>query len=163
MPTPQAIQRAAETGIAFVTQPIFLFAEIESYYNNLGSERTKQTYPIPAMLQAGIKVAFSSDSPATSWADPANPFIGIQAAVTRLAYNGADTGQDQRIDVPTAITLYTKAAQEITRIPDIGQLAPGYHADFIVLDHDIFEISKDKIHTVRVNQTYLGGNLVFQR
>jgi predicted amidohydrolase YtcJ len=163
MPTPQAIQRAAETGIAFVTQPIFLFAEIESYYNNLGSERTKQTYPIPAMLQAGIKVAFSSDSPATSWADPANPFIGIQAAVTRLAYNGADTGQDQRIDVPTAITLYTKAAQEITRIPDVGQLAPGYHADFIVLDHDIFEISKDKIHTVRVNQTYLGGNLVFQR
>ncbi|WP_034670653.1 amidohydrolase [Ectobacillus panaciterrae] len=163
MPTPQAIQRAAETGIAFVTQPIFLFAEIESYHNNLGSERTKQTYPIQSMLQAGIKVAFSSDAPATAWADPVNPFVGIKSAVTRLAYDGADTGQEQRVDVPTAIMLYTKAAQEITRIPYVGQLAVGYHADFIVLDQDILEMSMDKIDTVLVKETYLGGNLVFQR
>ena len=55
MPTTQAIQRVAEAGMAIVTQPIFLFAEIESYYNNLGPERTKQTYPIQTMLQAGNK------------------------------------------------------------------------------------------------------------
>ncbi|UOY91726.1 amidohydrolase [Ectobacillus sp. JY-23] len=163
MPTPRAIQRAAEMNIAFVTQPIFVFAEIESYHNNLGYERTKQTYPVQSMLQAGIKVAFSSDAPATAWADPANPFVGIKSAVTRLAYNGADTGQEQRVDVPTAIMLYTKAAQEITRIPYIGQLATGYHADFIILDQDILEMSIDKIDTVRVKETYLGGHLVFQR
>ncbi|MEW9673647.1 amidohydrolase [Ammoniphilus sp. 3BR4] len=162
MPTPQAIQLAAETGIAVVTQPIFLFAEIESYHNNLGPERTKHTYPIPTMLQAGIKVAISSDAPATAWADPANPFVGIQSAVTRLAYNGEDTGQEQKIDVITAIMLYTKAAQEITRIPSVGQLAVGYHADFIVLDQDILEMSPEKIHTVQVINTYLGGDIVFQ-
>ena len=54
-------------------------------------------------------------------------------------------------------------AQEITRIPSIGQLAVGYHADFIVLDQDIFEISLDQIDHVRVNQTFMGGELVFQR
>ena len=163
MPTLHAIQRAAETGIAFVTQPIFLFAEIESYYNNLGPNRAKQTYPIPSMLAAGIKMAFSSDAPATAWADPANPFIGIKSAVTRLAYDQSDTGQDHRIDVTTAIMLYTKFAQEITRIPAVGQLAVGYHADFIVLDKDILEISLDQIDTIRINQTYMGGNLVFGR
>ena len=163
MPTPRAIQRAAETGIAFVTQPIFLFAEIESYYNNLGPERTKNTYPIQTILQAGIKMAFSSDAPATAWADPANPFIGIKSAVTRLAYDQSDTGQDHRIDVTTAIMLYTKFAQEITRIPAVGQLAVGYHADFIVLDKDILEISLDEIDTIRINQTYMGGNVVFER
>ena len=163
MPTAQAIQRAAEAGMAVVTQPIFLFAEIESYYHNLGPEWTKQTYPIQSMLQAGIKLALSSDSPATAWADPANPFIGIKSAVTRIAYDDSDTGQEQRIDVPTAIMLYTKHAQEITRIPDIGQLAVGYHADFIVLDQDLFEISPDQIDTIRVNATYLGGKLVFER
>ena len=98
--------------MAIVTQPIFLFAEIESYYNNLGPERTKQTYPIQTMLQAGIKVALSSDSPATAWADPANPFIGIKSAVNRLSYNHADTGQEQRINVPTAIMLYTNIARK---------------------------------------------------
>lgn len=163
MPTPLAIHRAAETGIAFVTQPIFVFAEIESYHNNLGSERTKQAYPIPSMLQSGIKVAFSSDAPATAWADPVNPFVGIKSAVTRLAYNGTDTGQEQRIDVSTAIMLYTKEAQEITRIPHVGQLSVGHFADFIVLDKDIFEISIDKIDTILVKETYLDGSLVFQR
>jgi predicted amidohydrolase YtcJ len=162
MPTLQALKRAAETGIAFVTQPIFLFAEIESYHNNLGAERTKKTYPVRSMLEAGIKVAFSSDAPATAWADPVSPFVGIKAAVTRLAYDGTDTGQDQKVDVETAILLYTRAAQEITRIPKVGQLAPGFHADFIVLDKDIFEVSSEKIDEIRVIATYMGGKSVYK-
>jgi len=59
--------------------------------------------------------------------------------------------------------LYTKAAQEITQIPHIGQLAAGNHADFIILDEDIFEMSIEKIHTTKVKQTYMAGKLVFQR
>jgi predicted amidohydrolase YtcJ len=163
MPTAQALDRAAKTGIAFVIQPIFLFAEIESYLKNLGTERTKQTYPVRTMLKKGIPVAFSSDAPATAWADPVNPFVGIKSAVTRLAYDGTDTGQDQRVDLETAIILYTKAAQEISRIPDVGQLAPGYHADFMVLDRDIFVISQEEIDKVQVEQTYMGGELVYQK
>jgi predicted amidohydrolase YtcJ len=163
MPTPQAIQRAAEAGIAFVTQPIFLFAEIESYLNNLGGDRTKQTYPVQTMLSAGIKVAFSSDAPATAWADPVNPFVGIKSAVTRLAYDETDTGQKERVDVETAITLYTRAAQGITRIPNVGQLTEGYHADFIVLDQDILQISTDMIDEVQVAETYMAGRLVYKK
>ena len=45
-------------GIAIVTQPIFLYAEIESYLKNLGSERTKKTYPVQSMLKAGLKWHF---------------------------------------------------------------------------------------------------------
>lgn len=163
MPTKQAIQRAAEMGMGFVPQPIFLYAEIESYLNNLGAERTKRTYPVKTMLEAGIKVAFSSDAPATAWADPVDPFVAIKSAVTRKAYDGTDTGQEQRVDVPTAITLYTRGAQEITRIPDIGQLKPGYHADFIVLDQDILELAPEKIDEVRVEETYMGGQLVYKK
>jgi predicted amidohydrolase YtcJ len=163
MPTPQAIKRAAEAGIAFVTQPIFLFAEIESYVNNLGTERMKKTYPIQSMLDAGIKVAFSSDAPATAWAEPVNPFVGIKSAVTRVAYDGTDTGLDQRVDVETAIVLYTRAAQEITRIPNVGQLAPGYYADFFVLDQDILAIVPERIDQVQVMETYMSGALVYQK
>ncbi|MEC1524965.1 amidohydrolase [Neobacillus niacini] len=162
MPTPRALKRAAETGIAFVTQPIFLFAEIESYLKNLGRGRTKLTYPVRSMLEAGVKVAFSSDAPATAWADPVNPFVGIKSAVTRKAYDGTDTGQDQKVDIKTAITLYTKAAQEISGIPNIGQIAPGYQADFIVLDQDILEVDPEKIDEINVLETYIGGELVYQ-
>ena len=76
----------------------------------------------------------SSDTPATAWADLVNPFVGIQSTVTRMAYNGSDTGQGERIDVEKAIELYTRCAQEVIHIPDIGQIKAGFHADFIVLD-----------------------------
>ncbi|MFZ7944121.1 MULTISPECIES: amidohydrolase [Bacillaceae] len=163
MPTSQAIERAAETGIAFVTQPIFLFAEIESYLNNLGTERTKQTYPVKTFLDAGIKVAFSSDAPATAWADPVDPFVAIKSAVTRIAYDGTDTGQEQRIDAATAIELYTRGAQEVTRIPGVGQLKPGFHADFIVLNEDILQVSSEDIDQVHVLETYMSGKIVFKK
>lgn len=162
MPTPQALQRAAESGIAFVSQPIFLFAEIESYLNNLGAERTKQTYPFKTLLDKGIQLAFSSDAPATAWADPVNPFVGMKSAVTRLAYDGTDTGQSEKLDIETVLTRYTRAAQEITLIPDIGQLAPGFHADFIVLDEDILAVDPEKIDQVQVVNTYMGGEMVYQ-
>ncbi|PGY06338.1 amidohydrolase [Bacillus sp. AFS031507] len=162
MPTPGTLKRAAETGIAFVSQPIFLFAEIETYLRNLGAERTKQTYPFKAMLEAGIKLAFSSDAPATAWADPVNPFVGIKSAVTRLAHDGTDTGKIQRVDVETAITLYTRAAQEIIRIPNVGQLKPGFHADFIVLDKDLLIIDPEQIDEIKVVETYMAGNLVYK-
>lgn len=163
MPTARALERAAKAGIAFVPQPIFIFAEIESYLNNLGLERTQTTYPVKSMLDAGIQVAFSSDAPATAWADPVNPFVGIQSAVTRIAYDGTNTGQDERIDISTAIELYTRHAQEVTRVPEIGQLKAGFHADFIVLDQDILEVATDLIGNVSVEETYMGGQLVYQK
>jgi predicted amidohydrolase YtcJ len=163
MPTEKALKRAAEIGIAFVTQPIFQYAEIETYLKNLGAERTKKTYPVQSMLKAGIKVAFSSDAPATAWADPSDPFVSIKAAVTRVSYDGTDCGQEHRVDVRTAIELYTREAQQISGIPGVGQLAPGYEADFIVLDQDILNIRAEKIDEVRVEETYIGGNLVYKK
>ncbi|KMY56160.1 amidohydrolase [Bacillus sp. FJAT-27231] len=163
LPTQQAMKRMAEARIGIVTQPVFLYAEIESYLKNLGAERTKETYPIKTMLEMGIEVAFSSDAPGTAWADPVNPFLGLKSAVTRKAYEGTDTGQDERIDVATAIELYTRAAQQLTRIPQVGQLKPGYHADFIVLDQDILEINPENIDEVQVVETYMDGNCVYQK
>ncbi|TQR20606.1 amidohydrolase [Psychrobacillus vulpis] len=163
MPTTQALERASTMSIAFVPQPIFLYAEIESYINNLGAERTKTTYPVNKMLEAGIPVAFSSDAPATAWADPVNPFVGIKSAVTRVAYKGTNTGESEKVDVETAIELYTRCAQQITRIPHIGQLKSGYQADFIILNNDILEISPEEIDQINVDETYVKGNSVYKK
>ncbi|MEH6943296.1 amidohydrolase [Bacillus sp. JJ722] len=163
LPTDKAIKRVKEANIAVVTQPIFQFAEIESYLINIGLERTQKAYPVQSLLSEGVQVAFSSDAPATAWSDPVNPFVAIQAAVTRNAYDGTNLGHDECIDVQTAIHLYTEVAQKVTRIPAIGQLKEGYHADFIVLDEDIFEIDPATIHQMIVEETYMGGQLVYQK
>lgn len=163
MPTDRAIKRAAESGISFNIQPIFLYAEIESYLKNLGHKRTKETYPVKKAIEAGVKVAFSSDAPATAWYDPSDPFVGLKSAVTRRSYDGTDSGEDQRIDISTAINLYTKMGAQLMGISNIGELLPGYYADFIVLDKDILEVSVEDIDKVFVQETYINGELVYER
>ena len=160
-PSERAITLAREHGIAFCTQLIFLYSEIESYRRNLGDEWIKRTYPLPRMLDAGIQTALSTDAPATSWASPSDPFPNIKCAVTRKAYDGSDCGAKQRVSAATAIELYTREAAQICGFEELGQLRSGYKASFIVLSDDILAIDPEKIDTIRVEKTYINGICVF--
>lgn len=162
-PSMDSIKKAAAHGISFVTQPIFMYAESASYRKNLGVEWMRRCYPVKTLLEEGVATGFSADAPATFWAVPSDPFPGLKQAVTRIAADGTDCGREQAVDIETAITLYTKGAAEAAGFPDIGMLAPGYHADFAVLDRDILEIPADDIDQVRVAETYVDGKCVYQR
>lgn len=163
MPTKQALEKAAKNGIAFVTQPIFLYAEIERFLENMGMEWLQTTFPVNDILDAGIALSFSSDAPATPWMNASNPMYGLEAAVTRRAHDGTDCGQKHKVSIETAIRLYTAACRPIMGFSDVGQLTPGFHADFIVLDRDILETPAHEIHKVLVEQTYADGRKVYQR
>ncbi len=163
MPTPQAVKRSAEAGIAWATQPIFLYSEIESYQKNMPPERVCENYNIADWKDAGVRFAFSTDAPATSWATPSEPFANLKGAVTRKAWNGEDTGQRHRVGIETAIKLYTAEAGPVAGFADVGMLKEGYAADFIVLDRDVLEISAEEIDQVRVDETWIGGEKVYHR
>lgn len=159
----EILELARTFNIALIPQPIFFFAEIEGYLSNLGIERTRLSYPVKSMLEKGVSVCLSSDAPATAWAVPHNPFIGIKAAVTRKAYDGTDLGSKERINIQEAIALYTRTAAEICRLPSTGMLAPEYCADFIVLNKDILKVPHDEIDLLSVEQTYINGEIVFSK
>ncbi|HEY8488542.1 MAG TPA: amidohydrolase [Thermaerobacter sp.] len=159
---PEAMVQAAQAGMAFVPQPIFLFAEIESYVNNLGEERAGCAYPLRSMLDAGVRVALSSDAPATSWSDPANPFVNVKMAVTRTASDGRQVGPGEAIPPATALALYTREAARVLRLPGVGRLAPGFAADFVVLDRDPLAVEPEEIDTVQVLATYMAGQRVYE-
>jgi predicted amidohydrolase YtcJ len=161
MPSEEAMERASFAGIPFVTQPVFMFAEMEAYLENLGHGCTKECYPVRTWLDKGIRVAFSTDAPATAWAEPYDPFVNIQAAVTRRAWDGTDCGQDQRVSLEEAIRLYTAESGPMMGFRDIGVLKEGYSADFVVLDRDIFEMPCDKISEVRPAMTFINGERVY--
>lgn len=162
-PTVDAMKKAAANGIAFVTQPIFLYCEIESYLKNLGPSRTKEAYPIKDILENNVNLAFSTDAPATSWAVPSDPFSNLKAAVTRVAYDGTDIGKENAVDVETAIILYTKNAAQVSGFTQSGQLKPGYDADFIILSDDIFTIDPNKIDSITVEKTFIKGDCVYTK
>ena len=161
-PSDESIEKAAAHGISFVSQPIFPYAESRSYLKNLGADRIKECYPYRRMLEKGVKLGFSTDAPATFWSDPSDPFPGLRLAVTRTAADGTDCGKDQAIDIETAVALYTRGAAEAAGFPDVGMLAPGYHADFAVLDADLLTIPGEEIDKVRVVQTYMDGKCIYR-
>ena len=163
MPTASAVEKAAKAGIAFVTQPIFLYAEIESYLTNLGLERTQKNYPISDWLKAGVRIAFSTDAPATAWAEPSNPFVCLKGAVTRKAWDGTDCGKQHKVDIQTAIKLYTSKAAPMLGFKNIGELKEGYWADFIILDKDILSVPADDIDKIQVEETYVNGQQVYKK
>lgn len=161
-PSEESIQKAAEKGIAFVTQPIFMYAEIESYLKNLGKEWMKECYPVKRMLDRKVQLCFSTDAPATSWAVPSDPFPCIKAAVTRRAWDGTDCGRDQAVDIRTAVKLYTRESAKAAGFPEMGQLKRGYRADFVVLDRNIFEIPEEEIDKIKVQKVFIKGKRVYE-
>ena len=161
-PSEESIQKAAEKGIAFVTQPIFMYAEIESYLKNLGKEWMKECYPVKRMLDRKVQLCFSTDAPATSWAVPSDPFPCIKAAVTRRAWDGTDCGRDQAVDIQTAVKLYTRESAKAAGFPEMGQLKRGYRADFVVLDRNIFEIPEEEIDKIKVQKVFIKGKRVYE-
>lgn len=161
-PSEMAVKIASDRGIYFVTQPNFLYAEIEAYVKNLGVPWLTKTYPVKSMLDKGVKIALSTDAPATAWAQPSDPIPCLKCAVTRKAYDGTDCGQDERIDIETAIKLYTKGGAEAAGFSNVGMLKEGYSADFIVLDRDIFSIDGEDIDKVKILKTYKEGICIFE-
>lgn len=162
-PSDRAVARAAERGFGFASQPIFEYCEIETYKNNMEPERLRHIYPHRTMLDRGVKLCLSTDAPATSWAVPSDPFSNLKSAVTRYACDGTDIGQDERLDIETAMILYTKESAEVSGFAGLGMLKPGYAADFAVLSDDLFTTDPMKIDEVRVEETYIGGERVYCR
>ena len=96
--------------------------------------------------------------------NPYNPFLGMWITVTRQP-RGMDQPlhAEQRITRDQAIRLYTINNAYLTfEEKEKGSLETGKLADFIVLDRDILTCPVEEIRSIQVEQTYLGGKLVYK-
>jgi predicted amidohydrolase YtcJ len=103
--------KAGRVDFGLVTNIDFFFAEYDSYSQNLTDTQFARTYPVRDVYRSIDKAALPSDCPATTWADPDNLFMSVQAAVTRKAYNGADIVPEQAISVAQALLMFTQRAR----------------------------------------------------
>jgi predicted amidohydrolase YtcJ len=139
----------------------FLYAEHDSYVANLTDEQFARAYAVKELYEQLGPVALSSDCPATTWYDPDDPFMSIQAAVTRRAYNGAEIGPGQAVTLGQALMLYTGRARLLSDFGAVGQIAPGFEASFVTVDRDLFEIDPETVIGSQVTGTWIGGDQVF--
>ncbi len=107
-----------------------------------------------------MSVVLNSDFPNS----PLDPFVGIQAAVTRRTREGRVLDPSEAIGVEDALRLMTRAAAHATfEEGERGRLVPGYHADLIVVDRDPVESDPDALEETLVTHTVVGGRVVFSR
>ncbi len=154
---------SARMRFGIVSHTIFYFAEYGSYDRALGPDQRGEAYPIRRYYASAVPTALASDAPATAWSEADHVFTSIQAAVTRRAHNGADIGQGQAITLAQALLLYTSRAAEVAGFDGLGRIDPGYEGSFVVLDRDPFELPAEQLADVQIAQTWLRGELVFER
>ena len=160
---PVDIQRFAELGVIASMQPYHAIDDGRWAEALIGPERIKTTYAFKSLLAANATIAFGSDWPVA----PAIPLLGIYAAVTRQTLDGKNPNgwvPEQKISVEQALLAYTKNAAYAAHEEGIkGTLEVGKLADFVVFDADLTKVAPTKIKEVKVLQTYLGGQKVFDR
>ncbi|WP_199429582.1 amidohydrolase [Qaidamihabitans albus] len=141
--------------VPFAGYPAYHGGALESWY---GAERVGRMFAHRSFLDAGITVAGSSDYPC----GPFEPLLGMQSMVTRRGIDdGALVGQRQRISAAEALAVYTVGSAAASGDENRkGRLAPGFLADFVVLDQDPLAIDPSGIAQVGVRHTYVGGRLV---
>jgi len=130
----------------------------------LGEARLGQVHRIKSMLAAGAEVIFGSDWPAS--APDANPWTGLAGMISRTDPTGAYPGTvapDEAISLQEALPLFTvNGARAMGMAGQIGTLAAGTWADFIVLDRDILQSSPEQIGAITVRQTIFKGAIVHE-
>jgi len=157
------IRRFTDLNVIASVQPYHLIDDGRWAEKVIGPDRIKTTYPFRSFLDADVRIALGSD-----WfVAPPVPLTGIYAAVTRRTLDEQNPDgwiPEQKITVEEALRGYTSDAAYASFDEDIkGSLEPGKLADFVILDKNIFEIDPGMIKDVKVEKTFVGGKVVFQK
>lgn len=129
----------------------------------IGPARGPFTYPFRSLIDAGAPYCLNSDWAVTTL----NPFAIIGTAVTRQPPRSRGLAPpffpEQRLTLPEAVPGYTRnAAAACWRGHFTGQLSPGYSADLIVLDRDIYTCDPHAIAETQVLTTLFRGKTVHE-
>jgi len=134
------------------------------YYNSdkfhfYGQETMQHMIAFRTLLDAGIKAAAGSDF----GPGPFSPLMALQAMVTRTGWNGETWGASQKITLDEAIQVNTiNGAYNSREEKDKGSITAGKLADFVMLADDLHAIAPEKIKDVKIVQTVVGGQVMYQ-
>ncbi len=133
------IVRFGALGVTASAQPIHATQDMAKVDRSWGA-RGAGAYVFASLLASGANLAFGSDTPVESM----DPIAGIHAAVARRNAAGEPAAgwyPDERIALDAALVAYTAGCARATgETQALGRIAPGYHADFVVLTRDLFAL-----------------------
>ena len=161
---PDVLTRAVKQGIAANIQPGWIWTLGDVTQKNLGPEVARaQAFRFKTMIAAGLRPGFGTDMTGFQRGTE-NPFMHIEAMLTRKAKDGSTFLAQEALPLDTALRVMTVwSAEAMGERAQKGSLEPGKLADMIVLSRDITRTPPEEIHSITVQQTWVGGEAVYTR
>lgn len=132
----------------------------DGFVKTHGRDKALQTPRLRHLVDSGIPLAMTTDAfRAASF----NPWIGISWMVSGKSISGAEIlAKDNRLTRAEALGLFTrKAAWFISTETEMGMIAPGQLADFVLLDRDYFSVAESQIKSISSVLTVMDGRVVY--
>ena len=157
------MERMAEDDILIMYQPIFLDYDMHAVISRCGEELSSTSYAFKTAEDLGIHVSYGTDSPV----EDCNPFPNIYSAVTRKDKTGFPEGgffPQECVDVETAIDAYTIGSAYNEFMEDKkGRIKPGFLADMVILDKDIFTCDPMEIRDILPEKTIINAMIAYEK
>lgn len=152
---PEQLDEISRLGLIVVTQPVLVHDRGDRYLAEVDVHDQPWLYRLDGFLQQGIGLACSSDAP---FGDP-DPWLGIQAAVTRQTRAGEVLVGQEALVADQALLSYTAPLADPAAWRRALQV--GDPADLCLLDRS-WEQACRAFMAVQVRATYLSGEPIWQ-
>jgi len=129
----------------------------------LGDARLDGAYAWKRLIEAGAIIPGGTDAPV----ERGDPLIEFYAATARRSldgFQGPDWRADQAVDRQTALKMYTVwPAYASFRENELGQIRPGFRADFTVFSVNLMTAPEAEIPKAHALLTIVGGKTAYRR
>lgn len=132
----------------------------DGFIKTHGRDKALLTPRLRELVDSGIPLAMTTDAfRAASF----NPWIGISWMVTGQSVSGTEVlARDNRLTRAEALGLFTRTpAWFMQAESELGMIAPGYLADFVLLDRDYFTVPESEIKSIASVLTVMDGRVVY--
>lgn len=132
----------------------------DAFIKTHGRDKALLTPRLRQLVDSGIPLAMTTDAfRAASF----NPWVGISWMVTGKSVSGTEVlAKDNRLSRVEALRLFTRsAAWFMNAESELGMIAPGHLADFVLLDRDYFAVAESEIRSVSSVLTVMDGRVVY--
>lgn len=155
------IPRFARERVIASMQPTHATSDMPWAEQRVGPDRIAGAYAWQKLKKAGARLAGGSDFPVES----ENPLLGFYAAVTRQDLSGQPAGgwrPEEKLSREQALALFTSDAAYAAFEEDRrGRIAPGFEADFTVFAEDPIVAQAQRIPSISVVLTMVGGRVAY--
>ena len=157
--SPENIVRAKKLGGGIALDPKMALHG-DGFIKTHGREKALETPRLRQLVDSGIPLAMTTDA---FRAATFNPWIGISWMVSGKSVSGSEVlAEDNRLSRAEALKLFTSGpAWFMNAEAEMGMIAPGHLADFVLLDRDYFTVPEEQIKNISSVLTVMDGRVVF--